>query len=272
MQGVQVNFVDDVSGPDVEEAVADLHKGGILLLENLRFFAGEESNSEDFISEIVDTTGATLFIQDGFAVIHRAHASTSAIAKYLPVYAGLLLEKEITALSKLMQNPKRPFMLMLGGAKVEDKAPLIEAFKERADLICVGGKIAADGFTPDAKNVYVAEDFDEDGAGNKLDCGPLATNHFVEALRQSKTVLWNGLLGKAEDPAYATASTIFLKTLGETEGINSIICGGDTTGFAEEQLKQNPQLKFTLLSTGGGAALEFLCGKSLPGLEVIEEK
>lgn len=272
LPGVPVDFVDDVSGPDVEDAVKNLKKGGVLLLENLRFYPGEEANNESFINEIIDTTGATVFVQDGFAVIHRAHASTSAVAKNLPVYAGLLLEKEIVSLETVLNNPKKPLMLMLGGAKVDDKAPLIEAFKTKADKICVGGKIAADGAVAPADNIYVAEDFDEDGEGNKLDCGPVSTAKFVETAKASKTVIWNGLLGKAEDPAYATSSTIFLKTLGESPEIESIILGGDTTAFAEELMKEDENLHFSLLSTGGGAALEFLSGNSLPGLESIENK
>lgn len=272
LPGIQVDFVDDVSGPDVEDAVKNLKKGGILLLENLRFYPGEEKNSESFINEIIDTTGAGVFVQDGFAVIHRAHASTSAVAKNLPVYAGLLLEKEIESLEKVLNNPKKPLMLMLGGAKVDDKAPLIEAFKNKADQICVGGKIAADSAVKPADNIYIAEDFDEDGEGNKLDCGPLSTAKFVETAKNSKTVIWNGLLGKAEDIAFATASTIFLKTLGENPNIESIILGGDTTAFAEELMKEDDALHFSLLSTGGGAALEFLSGNTLPGLEVIENK
>ena len=272
LPGVPVEFVDDVSGPDVEDAVKNLKKGGVLLLENLRFYAGEEKNSESFINEIIDTTGARLFVQDGFAVIHRAHASTSAVAKNLPVYAGLLLEKEIVGLEKVLTNPKKPLMLMLGGAKVDDKAPLIETFKNKADQICVGGKIAADGAVKPADNIYIAEDFDEDAEGNKLDCGPVSTAKFVDAAKNSKTVIWNGLLGKAEDPAFATSSTIFLKTLGESPEIESIILGGDTTAFAEELMKEDKNLKFSLLSTGGGAALEFLSGNSLPGLNAIENK
>ena len=272
LPGVPVEFVDDVSGPDVESAVGNLKKGGVLLLENLRFYPGEEKNSEDFIREIIDSTSADLFVQDGFAVIHRTHASTSAIANLLPVYAGLLLEKEISALSSLMTKPEKPFMLMLGGAKVEDKAPLIKAFKDKADSICVGGKIAADGAVKASDKIYVAEDFDEDSEGNKLDCGPVSTAHFVEAAKSAKTVLWNGLLGKAEDPAFATSSTIFLKTLGESANITSILCGGDTTAFAEEMMQNDKNLKFSLLSTGGGASLEFLCGNALPGLESIESK
>ena len=272
LPGIPVDFVDDVSGPDVEDAVSHLKNGGVLLLENLRFYPGEEKNDEDFIREIIDSTSASVYVQDGFAVIHRAHASTSAVSKNLPVYAGLLLEKEINALSKVIESPERPFMLMLGGAKVDDKAPLIEAFKNKADAICIGGKIAADGAVAPAGNIYVAEDFDEDSEGNKLDCGPVSTAHFVETAKSSKTVVWNGLLGKAEDIAFATSSTIFLKTLGESPEITSIILGGDTTAFAEEAIEKDSSLKFSLLSTGGGAALEFLGGNSLPGLEVIENK
>ena len=274
----KVDFVDDVSGPDVEDAVNGLKKGGILLLENLRFYAGEEKNSDDFIREIIDSTGATVYVQDGFAVIHRAHASVSAVAKNLPVYAGLLLEKEISALSSALKNPKKPLTLVLGGAKVEEKTPLISAFSKVADKILVGGKIAADGLpkevleNPDLSGkLYIAEDFDEDSEGNKLDIGPLATTKFADAIKSSKTVIWNGLLGKAEDPAFATGSEFVAKTLGETEGITSLILGGDTTGFIENLLKENPNLSYSLLSTGGGAALEFLSGKSLPGLEVIEK-
>ena len=272
LAGVQVDFVDDVSGPDVEDAIKSLKKGGVLLLENLRFYPGEEKNDESFINEIIDTTGATVYVQDGFAVIHRAHASTSAVAKNLPIYAGLLLEKEITSLEKVLKSPKKPLMLMLGGAKVDDKAPLIEAFKGKADKICVGGKIAADGAVKPAENIYIAEDFDEDAEGNKLDCGPVSTAKFVETAKNSKTVIWNGLLGKAEDVAFATSSTIFLKTLGEDPNIESIILGGDTTAFAEELMREDDKLKFTLLSTGGGAALEVLSGSPLPGLEAIENK
>ena len=111
-----VAFVSDVSGPDVESAVRKVKNGGILVLENLRFYAGEEKNSEDFICEIIDSTKAQIFVQDGFAVVHRAHASTSAIAKHLPVYAGLLLEKEITNLEKVMRRPEHPCVLSIGGA------------------------------------------------------------------------------------------------------------------------------------------------------------
>ncbi|MBR3332204.1 phosphoglycerate kinase [Candidatus Saccharibacteria bacterium] len=265
-----VAFVDDVSGPDVEEAVSKMPKGGILLLQNLRFFAGEEKNSSEFIREIVDSTGAEIFVQDGFAVIHRAHASTSAIAEFLPVYAGLLLEKEITNLEKVMKNPAKPLLLILGGSKVDDKKPLIDAFSGAADKIAVGGKIAADGY-PASEKVYVAEDFDEDESGAKLDIGPVATGEIAGYVANAKTIIWNGVLGKVEDPAYATASTIIAEEIGKKHDIVSVICGGDTTGFVENLMAEKPELKYSLVSTGGGAALEFLSGKTLPGLECVEQ-
>ena len=265
-----INFVDDVSGPDVEDAVEKLKTGSILLLENLRFYPGEEKNSDNFIEEIVDSTGAEIFVQDGFAVVHRAHASVDAVSRLLPVVAGLLLEKEVEGLESALNEPKKPFTVVIGGSKVEDKQPLIDKFLKKADKIIVGGKIAADGYQPTDKKIYVAEDFDEDGSGTKLDVGPLSCAKIADMLADSKTVLWNGLMGKAEDPAYATASTIVAKLLGEKTDINSIICGGDTTGFVEELMQEDPNLSFSLISTGGGAALEFLLGNFLPGLEVIE--
>lgn len=271
LPGTTVNFVDDVSGPEVEMSVEDLPEGGILLLENLRFSADEEGNSESFAQEIVDSTHAELFVQDGFAVIHRAHASTDAITKLLPSVAGLLLEKEVTTLSKVIEQPDRPFVVVIGGAKVEDKQPLIDQFLGIADTIYVGGKIAADGYTSDNPKIIVAEDFDEDGAGNKLDIGPIATGKLVELVGEARTVLWNGVLGKVEDPTYATASTILAKALGENSNITSVICGGDTTGFVEELMENDPELKYSLISTGGGAALELLAGRELPGLDGLED-
>lgn len=264
-----VKFVEDVSGSAVGNAVAEMKDGEILLLENLRFDSGEEENSAEFIKKIIDATGAEIYVQDGFAVVHRAHASTSAVAEFLPVYMGLLLEKEVFNLEKVALSPERPVLLIIGGSKVEDKEPLIEKFTKKADQIVVGGKIAADGYKGDS-NIYVAEDFDEDGMGAKLDVGPLATAKIAGFITDAKTIIWNGLLGKAEDPAYATASTIVAEMIGEKEDAETVICGGDTTGFVENLMKDHSNLEYSLVSTGGGAALEFLLGKELPGLEAIK--
>lgn len=272
LPGVPLKFVAETTGPEVKAAVEELPEGGVLLLENLRFSPEEKQNSKEFAKEIVKATGATLFVQDGFAVTHRAHASTQAIAELLPAVAGLLLEKEVKMLRSAIEDPKHPFVVIIGGAKVEDKQPLIDEFLPIADRIIIGGKIAADGYCSKHKQIYVAEDFDEDGEGGKLDVGPVATAKIVDMVNGARTVLWNGTLGKVEDPAYATASTILAKTLGEHPGITSIICGGDTSGFVENIYMQDPKLNFSLISTGGGAALALLSGGKMPGLEALEDK
>ena len=259
LPGVPVGFVGECRGDEVEQAVADTPKGGVLLLENLRFEPDEKKNSEELAEDIVRSTGATLFVQDGFAVTHRAHASTVAIAKLLPAVAGLLVEKEVTTLKKALEDPSRPLVTIIGGMKV-------------ADRLIVGGKIAADGYKSEEPQVYVAEDFDVDGEGNKLDVGPVSTCKIVDMVNGAKTVLWNGVLGKVEDPAYATASVIVAKELGENRDVISIICGGDTAGFVENMQLNDPELHYTLISTGGGAALSLLSGEPMPGLEALESK
>ena len=265
--------------PDTEIAFSPLPKpdesiktdAKIVLLENLRFDPGEEENSESFIKNIVEAVSADFYVQDGFAVIHRAHASTDAIAKFLPIYAGLLVEKEIENLNRVIKNPEKPLLIIIGGAKVEDKQPLIDQFIKKADQIIVGGKIAADGYKSNNPKIYVAEDFDENQKGEKLDVGPISMTKISGFITDAKTIIWNGLLGYAEDPAYATASTITAELIGEHQDAETIICGGDTTGFVENLVKTHPKLNYSLISTGGGASLEFLLGKRLPGLAAIKK-
>ena len=265
LEGRAVNIVVEVYGPGVEMAVDSLAEGGHLLGEKHRFC------TEDYAREIVDSTHAELFVQDGFAVTHRAHASTSAITQLLPSVAGLLLEKEVTTLEQAMQDPAHPFVVVIGGAKVSDKMPLIEHFLPLADQIFVGGKIAADGYTSSDPKVYVAEDFDTDSTGAKLDIGPLATMRLTDMVQAASTVLWAGTLGKVEDAAYATSSTILTELLGENPTQTSIICGGDTAGFVEGIAADKPDLHFSLISTGGGAALKLLAGQDLPGIDALED-
>ena len=241
----------------------------VVLLENLRFDPGEEKNDPDFAKNLVSATDADIFVQDGFAVIHRAHASTDAITKFLPSYAGFLVEKEIENLSKVLENPEHPVLLIIGGAKVDDKKPLIDKFLKLADHILVGGKIAADGYKSIDKKIIVASDFDENSAGNKLDIGPISTSEFAEYIAKAKTIIWNGCLGKVEDPAFATASSIIADLIGKKSDATTVICGGDTTSFVENYLKTHEDLHYSLISTGGGASLEFLLGKELPGLKAI---
>ncbi len=271
----KINFIDDVSGPDVEEAVEKTSVGGILLLENLRFFPGEEANSAEFAREIAESTHADLFVQDGFAVVHRAHASTDAITKEIPSVAGFLLEKEVTTLSGLLDNPRHPFMLILGGSKVEDKQPLIDALSQKVDEVFVGGKIAADGYTSDQKSVHVATEFRTNAEGQKLDLADSATEELTKSIsKESQTILWNGVLGKVEETEFARSSEKVARSISDAtkRGATTVICGGDTSGFVENLCKADSSLEYSLVSTGGGAALELLSGLPLPGVESLDDK
>ena len=267
----KVGFVSDVSGPDVEEAVEKTPVGGVLLLENLRFFPGEEENSSEFAREIAECTRADLFVQDGFAVIHRAHASTDAITKELPSVAGFLVEKEVSALNKVATSPAHPFLIVIGGAKVDDKQPLIDKLSPLADNIFVGGKIAADGYTSSNPKIHVCDAFKADSEGVKRDIGAPCIEALLELAKGAKTVLWNGTLGQVEEPEFAEGSAKFAEFLGTHPEITSVICGGDTAGFAENFLKAHPNCSFSLISTGGGASLELLSGLDLPGLDALDD-
>lgn len=268
---LKVGLVGFYDLPKSGEQIVIPNSFKVALLQNLRFDPREEENSAEFIKNIIDAVGAEVYVQDGFAVVHRAHASTDAVKEFLPVYAGLLVDKEVKNLSKVIDKPEKPVLLIIGGAKVDDKQPLIERFEKLADSIAVGGKIAADGYKATGKKVYVAEDFDEDGKGAKLDIGPVSTAKIAGMITDAKTIIWNGLLGYAEDPAYATASTIVAEMMGEHLSAETVVCGGDTTGFVENLMKEHPNLSYSLVSTGGGAALEFLLGNKLPGIEAIQK-
>ena len=255
----------------MEEAVEKTSVGGILLLENLRFFPGEEKNSSEFAREIAECTRADLFVQDGFAVIHRAHASTEAITKELPSVAGFLVEKEVSALDKVATSPAHPFLIVIGGAKVDDKQPLIDKLSPLADDIFVGGKIAADGYASASPKIHVCDTFKEDGEGGRRDIGEPCVEALIKLAEGAKTVLWNGTLGETEKPEFAKGSEKFAEFLGAHPNITSVICGGDTAGFAENFLKTHPDCSFSLISTGGGASLELLSGLDLPGLDSLDD-
>ena len=265
------NLVGFYNLPQKDEHIPIPKEIKVALLENLRFDPREEDNDAEFIANIAKSVDADIYVQDGFAVIHRAHASTDAIKKHLPVYAGFLIEKEIENLETITKNPESPVLLIIGGAKVDDKQPLIDKFLKKADYIYVGGKIAADGYKSTHKKVIVASDFDTNEKGEKLDIGPISTGELANLITDARTIIWNGLLGYAEDPAYATSSTIAAELIGEHQGSETVICGGDTTGFVENLMKEHDSLHYSLVSTGGGASLEFLLGKKLPGLEAIEK-
>ena len=182
-----VEFIDE----NVGERIRGMKEGGIAVLENLRFDKREEENSEEFAREIVEAVKPDFYVQEGFGVLHRAHTSTVAIPKLVPTVAGFLVEKEILGLDKIMNEPKKPVLLIIGGAKVGDKEPLIEKFKDKAEMIAVGGKIAADGYINE--EVYVAEDFDEDMEGKRLDIGAVSTMKIAEMIDKAGTIIWNGV-------------------------------------------------------------------------------
>ncbi len=267
-----VEFVPEVFGDLVKSTVDDLTEGGIVLLENLRFWPEEEKNDTDFAKAIVESTGADVFVQDGFAVIHRAHASTDAITKQIPAVSGLLVENEVSVLTSAISNPEHPVVVIIGGAKVDDKKPLIDKFLPIADKIIVGGKIAADGYAAESDKIYVAEDFNEDETGAKLDIGTVSTKKILEEIHNAKTVVWNGVVGLTEKHPFDMASRTIARALGNNKGITSIICGGDTTGFVEGLQIAEPELSYSLISTGGGASLELLSGLDLPGVTALENK
>ena len=268
LPGVNVGFVGETTGEEVAKAVAEMPEHGVLLLENLRFDPREEQDDMAFAEEIATSTGAELFVQDGFAVVHRAHASTDAIARILPAVAGFLVENEVSELMRTLEDPARPLVVIIGGAKVDDKQGLIEAFLPIADKIVVGGKIAADGYHSDNPKVYIAEDFVENEDGLKLDLGRKSTEEIIRLVKDAGTVFWNGVLGKVEEPDYALSSEAVARVLGRSSA-KVVIGGGDTAAFVEKMMEEDPELSFDLISTGGGASLELLSGKKLPGVEVL---
>ena len=269
----EIFFNYDVAGEEVEKTMADLPKGSIFLLENLRFWPEEKWNDEKFAKEIVDATHADIFVQDGFGVIHRAHTSTDAITKLLPAVAGLLLENEISTLSRVLNNPTHPFYVIIGGAKVADKQPLIEKFTDIADNIWVGGKIAADGYKTENDKIHVISDFKENKDGEKCDISDEAGDELAKTITDdAATVLWNGTLGKVEEADFARNSKVVAEAIGKKDGITSVICGGDTTAFVEGLMGNESDLHYTLISTGGGATLSFLAGDPLPGYDNLEDK
>ena len=162
--------------------------------------------------------------------------------------------------------------MIIGGAKVEDKQPLIDKFLPIADKIYVGGKIASDGYKPNSEKIVVAADFKTDSEGNKLDISDSDTEKLLELVAGAKTIVWNGVLGKVEDKPFDEASLKLAEAIGVRDDLTSVICGGDTAGYVENLIETRPELKYSLVSTGGGASLELLSGLELPGLEALEDK
>ena len=308
--GQEVIFASDIIGEDAQAKAAALQPGQIMLLENLRFDIREEKNGADFAKALADM--ADIFVSDAFGTVHRAHASTAGVAAYLPAYSGLLVNKELSIMGKALDDPKRPFVAVLGGAKVSDKINVINNLLEKADTIIIGGgmaytfkkaqgyeigtslleadrldyakemieKAAAKGvkfllpvdnlcaaeFSAEAEPVLVEGNIPENLMG--MDIGPKTVELFAEAVKGAGTIVWNGPMGVFEFDKFAGGTKAMAKALAES-GAVTIVGGGDSAAAVE---KLGFADKITHISTGGGASLEFLEGKELPGVACLLDK
>ena len=308
---MEVIFAADTIGADAQAKAAALQPGQLLLLENLRFDPREEKNDPDFAKALADLAGADgVYVSDAFGTVHRAHASTAGVAAYLPAVSGLLIQKELEIMGGALENPKRPLVAILGGAKVSDKINVINNLLEKADTIIIGGGMAytfikAMGHDVgtsllEADKVDYARDMmqkaldkgvmfllpvdtaihDKFENTNEfltvdttmmpdgymgLDIGSKTVRLFSEAIKGAGTVIWNGPMGVFEFPAFAMGTNAVAKAVAES-GAVTIVGGGDSAA-AVEQLGYAD--KMTHISTGGGASLEFLEGKELPGVACL---
>jgi phosphoglycerate kinase len=253
----------------------------IAVLENTRFHPGETKNESAFARELAD--GSDLYVNDAFGSAHRAHASTEAVAHLLPAYAGLLLERELDELGSLLDAPARPFVAILGGAKVEDKIGVLESLAEKADAVLVGGKmaeeieplgkvvlpvdvVAAAAFAAEADaKVVAADEVPEGWLG--LDIGPKTGELFAARIAGAGTVFWNGPMGVFEWPRFAEGTEAVARAVAASDG-HTVVGGGDSVRAVQELGLAE---RIDWVSTGGGASLEFLEGKELPGVVAIPE-
>ena len=308
----KVVFAKDVIGESADEAVKNMQNGEVVLLENLRFHKEETKNDPEFAKKLASY--ADIYVSDAFGTVHRAHASTAAIAQYLPAVAGFLIEKELQFLGNALENPVRPFVAILGGAKIADKIGVIDNLFTKVDSLIIGGGmantfiaaqgidmkaslvdndsieiakellakakmkgvkillpsdvIAADRFDNDAKTVMVPVENIPDGY-MALDIGPSTRLIFAEEISKAKTIVWNGPMGVAEMSSFAGGTRAVAEAMANNEDAITIIGGGDSAaavkalGYAD---------KMTHISTGGGASLEFLEGKELPGVAALNDK
>lgn len=263
----EVQKAPDCIGKTVEEAIARMGAGDVILLENLRFHKGEEENDPRF-SQALAKLG-DLYVNDAFGVSHRAHASVVGLPNFLPAFGGLLLEKEIAALDKIREKPERPLLVIIGGKKVETKAKTIRRFAEFADGVLLGNLIAKELKERGGEGVNLQKVvFPPDGiteGGEVLDIGPKTIELFSENVARARTIFWNGPLGKIEDPRFQEGTKAIAGAIVRS-GAFSVIGGGETTEFMQ---KIGLRDAFSHVSTGGGAMLAYLSGETLPGLEAL---
>ena len=309
--GFEVKLAPDCVGEEVKKMVSELEFGKAILLENLRFHAEEEANDPAFAKELADL--AEIYVSDAFGTVHRAHASTAGVAAYLPAVAGFLIGKELDFLGNAVESPKRPFLAILGGAKVKDKLGVIGNLLEKVDTLIIGGGMAytfmkaqggkiGDSLVDDERleqvlgfmkkaeekgvklllpvDTLIADAFEgytaiktckagevPDG-WQGLDIGPETIKLFSDAVREAKTIVWNGPMGVFENPDFAKGTLAIATAMAESDAI-TIIAGGDSAA-AVNQMGLGE--KMSHISTGGGASLEFLEGKVLPGVACLEDK
>ena len=308
--GKKVSLASDVIGDDVKKEVESLKKGDVLLLENVRFYKGEEANDMDFAKTLASY--GDLYVNDAFGTAHRAHASTEGVAHFLPSYAGFLIEKEIKFMSPLLEKPEHPFVALIGGSKVSSKISVLESLSKTCDTIVIGGGMAytflkvqghsvgkslveddyietaksflestkkrgvkvilpldhlcASEFNENADAVYVdSPDIPSDLMG--LDIGKKTVSEIKGAIESAKTVCWNGPMGVFEFEKFSHGTEEVAKALSESDAI-TVVGGGDSVAAVN---KFHLSDKISHVSTGGGASLEFLEGKTLPGIKALED-
>lgn len=309
--GKAVTKLDTSIGEEVENAISMMKNGDIVLLENVRFHAGEEKNDAELAKQFASL--ADVFVNDAFGAAHRAHASTAGIAEHLPAVSGLLLEKELDVLGKALSNPERPFTAIIGGAKVKDKIGVIDHLLDKVDNLLIGGGLSytfskaqgyetgnslveedkvelAKSFIDKAKakgvNLYlpidavVSEEFSVDSKTETvaidsipsgwmgLDIGPETAALYADVIANSKLIIWNGPMGVFEMAPFAKGTQRVAEAMAETNGY-TVIGGGDSAAAVE---KFNVGDKMDHISTGGGASLEFMEGKDLPGVTALDDK
>lgn len=309
LMGKPVTMVPEIVGDVPQAAIADMNEGDVLLLENLRFDPREEKNDPSLAKELAEL--ADLYVNDAFGAAHRAHASTAGVADHLPAYLGLLMQQEVDALGKLLHDPEKPFAAIIGGAKVSDKIAVLKNLAGKVDHLIIGGGMAntfllamgreVGSSLVEADKVDLANEIIEAatvaGASVHLptdaivasdikadkgtvvsvdhipadqaifDIGPDTAQAFADVISNMKTVLWNGPLGVAENPAFAGGTRAVAEAVAGTDGY-TVIGGGDSVA-AVEQLGFADKIDH--ISTGGGASLELLEGKELPGIAAIPE-
>ena len=313
-RGINVGFAPDCVGMQAEEMASKLEKGHTLLLENLRFHAEEEANDEHFSRQLAKL--AEYYVNDAFGTAHRAHASTVGITKFVKKSAaGLLMQKELDYLGKALHHPGRPFVAILGGAKVSDKIPVIQNLIDKVDALLIGGgmaytflkargmevgnslvesdkldlahkllsqakqrgikfllpvdHVAADKIAPDAKTHIVTEGHAIPAGQMGLDIGPKTVALFTEPIENASTIVWNGPMGVFEQEPFAHGTYAIARAVAANRPAVSIVGGGDSVSAVH---KAGVADKITHISTGGGASLEFLEGKKLPGVEALTNK